>query len=585
MLSVRYLKRIAPLALAAVAIGVTAITASEPAAAERKKRYQDRAEMPASVWSGRATVPARKNKKKTQVLAEEPAQVLNGRAAVAVVSIRDQRVSLYDAKGGAVRARISSGQTGYETPVGVFSVLQKEVEHYSNLYDDASMPFMQRITWSGVALHAGVLPGHPASHGCVRLPHEFAQRIFSQTKLGMRVVISRDDIAPVEIAHPLLLKPAPAREVVVATPAAYEPPETDDERVTIFEPDVRQWPARQVLLETLKAEAAVKAQEAKAAVTRWEAAKAVLKKHKTEVALVEKRERAAEIKRKAEARVANAEKALAEAKTPRAQKRAENEKKDAAASLAAAETKLTEATKGAEEAETVVGRLNAEIAAAEAAKTAAVAAAAEAKGKTLPVSIFVSLKSQKLYVRQGHEPVFDGEVAVADPGRPIGTHVFTALDFANDGNDVRWNVVTISRRSSGESFGYDDEEEDDRSWKRKKGAEKASYAPPVTDAAAAAAALERVSIPADVRARVSEYVWPGSSVIISDEELSKETGKATDFIVVASDEPQGALKKRKRQPPPSYYRDFYDDDYYFFRPNNRSDRRRPISPKGPFGWW
>ncbi len=582
MLSARSFKLIAPLALAAVAISVAAIAASDPAAAERRKRSQDRAEVPASMWNSRAAVANRK--KKAQVLAEEPAPALNGRAAVAVVSIKDQRVSLYDATGGALRARISSGQTGYETPVGVFSVLQKEVEHHSNLYDDASMPFMQRITWSGVALHAGVLPGHPASHGCVRLPYEFAQRIFSQTKLGMRIVISRDDIAPVEIAHPLLPKPAPAREVVVATPAAYEPPETDDERITVFEPDVRHWPARQALLEALKVEATVKAQEAKAAVTGWEAAKAALKKHGTEVALVAKRERAVEIKRKAETSLANAEKALAEAKTPRAQKRAEEEKKDAAASLAAAETKLAEATKAAEEADKVVGRLNAEIAAAEAAKTAAVAAAAESKRKTLPVSIFVSLKSQKLYVRQGNEPVFDSQVAIADPGRPIGTHVFTALDYANDGNDVRWNVVTISRRSSGESFGYDDEE-DDRRWKRKKGAEKTSYAPPVTDAAGAAAALERVSIPADVRARVSEYVWPGSSIIISDEELNKETGKATDFIVVASDEPQGALKKRKRQPPPSYYRDFYDDDYYYYRPSNRYDRRPGPVGKGFFGLW
>ena len=559
MLSNLSLKRIGPFAMVAVAIGLATVAAADPAAA--RNRNQDRTETPAPTF--------------------------NGRAAIAVVSIKDQRISLYDAEGGSVRARISSGQTGYETPVGVFSILQKKEEHYSNLYDDASMPFMQRITWSGIALHAGALPGYPASHGCVRLPYEFAQRIFPLTKLGMRVVISRDDIAPVEIAHPLLFKPEPIGEVAAATPTAYEPPEEDDARATILELDVRNWPTRQNLLDSLKAEAKVKAEEAKAAVSRWEMLKADLKKHGTEVALVAKRDRAAEVKRKAEARLTNADKRYAEAKAPRAQQRGEKEKAGAAASLATAETKLAEATKAAEEAEKVVARLNDEIAAAEAVKKAAVAAAAEARRKTMPVSIFVSARSQKLYVRQGNEPVFDTQVAVASPEHPIGTHVFTALDYANDGNDVRWNVVTISRQSSGENFG--DDLEDDRGRGRKR-SDKSSYSPSVTNAATAAAALERISIPADVRARISEHVWPGSSLIVSDEELNKETGKATDFIVVASDEPQGALAKRKRLPPPSYYRDYFDDDYYFsYRPSSRPyyryERRRAPRFKGPFGWW
>ena len=80
---------------------------------------------------------------------------------LAVVSLNDQRVTIYDAEGKVLRAPVSTGQTGYETPAGIYSILEKNREHYSNLYDDASMPFMQRITWSGIALHAGVLPGRP----------------------------------------------------------------------------------------------------------------------------------------------------------------------------------------------------------------------------------------------------------------------------------------------------------------------------------------------------------------------------------------------------------------------------------------
>ena len=142
---------------------------------------------------------------------------------MAIVSIKDQRVSLYDANGGALRARVSTGRTDYETPVGIYSVLEKQEEHYSNVYDDASMPFMQRITWSGLALHGGVLPGYPASHGCVRMPNDFAEQIFPLTKIGMRVIVAHDDVAPVEISHPLLLKPPSAViNSASATSASYD---------------------------------------------------------------------------------------------------------------------------------------------------------------------------------------------------------------------------------------------------------------------------------------------------------------------------------------------------------------------------
>lgn len=114
-----------------------------------------------------------------------------GTPVMAIVSLKEQRVTIYDAEGPILRSSVSTGQTGYETPVGIYSVLQKEAEHYSNRYDDASMPFMQRITWSGVALHAGALPGHPASHGCIRLPYEFAEHLFDMTKVGMRVIDRR----------------------------------------------------------------------------------------------------------------------------------------------------------------------------------------------------------------------------------------------------------------------------------------------------------------------------------------------------------------------------------------------------------
>ena len=147
-----------------------------------------------------------------------PLSRVPGPPVLAVVSLGGQHVTIYDTEGKILRAPISSGQTGYETPAGIFSILEKNREHYSNLYDDAEMPFMQRITWSGIALHAGVLPGRPASHGCIRMPYRFAEQLFDLTKTGLRVVIVRDDMTPVDFAHPALFKPGPIRsEVVLAS--------------------------------------------------------------------------------------------------------------------------------------------------------------------------------------------------------------------------------------------------------------------------------------------------------------------------------------------------------------------------------
>ena len=91
---------------------------------------------------------------------------------------------------------VSTGTKGHETPTGVFTVLQKKVEHYSNLYDSAPMPYMQRLTWDGIAMHAGNLPGYPASHGCIRLPKAFSKLLYGTTRLGMTVVITDNDTIP-----------------------------------------------------------------------------------------------------------------------------------------------------------------------------------------------------------------------------------------------------------------------------------------------------------------------------------------------------------------------------------------------------
>src|SRR6202790_3203605 len=112
-----------------------------------------------------------------------------GEPIMAIVSIKSQQVTFYDADGWILRAPVSTGVSGRETPAGVFAILEKDKDHHSSLYDDASMPNMQRITWNGLALHGGPLPGHAASHGCVRMPYDFAEKLFNKTRIGMRVII------------------------------------------------------------------------------------------------------------------------------------------------------------------------------------------------------------------------------------------------------------------------------------------------------------------------------------------------------------------------------------------------------------
>src|SRR5262245_9949077 len=152
--------------------------------------------------------------------AEATAPRAAGEPIMAIVSIKTQQVTLYDADGWILRAPVSTGTTGRETPAGVFAVVEKDKDHRSTMYDDAEMPNMQRITWNGIALHGGPLPGYAASHGCVRMPFGFAEKLFDKTRIGMRVIISPNDAAPVEVSHPALF--APNAEAIAAAPARAE---------------------------------------------------------------------------------------------------------------------------------------------------------------------------------------------------------------------------------------------------------------------------------------------------------------------------------------------------------------------------
>jgi hypothetical protein len=468
-----------------------------------------------------------------------------GAPLFAVVSLSDQRVTIYDANGKILQSPVSTGATGYETPAGIYSVVQKKAVHSSNVYEDGNMPFMQRITWTGIALHAGVLPGQPASHGCVRLPHAFAQRLFDLTDIGLRVIVVRDDIVPNDIAHPALFKPNPARrEAALAAPpasrssASGQAPKT---RVGVAssETETSASPGTANHLQILKSMAAAKTAEADAATKRAGAAKQAAARKAAEAAPVAKMLRAAETNHaKAEELLKVAERGLETAGSPESVTQAELAKEKAAAKVAETQAQLQAAKAQAQAKLDAAARASEEAKAAESTRDAAVEAADEATRRTSPVSVFISRKTQRLYIRQGYQPVFETPIAIRDADKPIGSYVFTALSYLNNA-EVRWSVVSMYKSP--------DSAAPAAQAKRGKAEARNTEAAPA-DVAGAKAALDRIAIPRDALDRISDVVLPGSSLIISDEGASIETGKDTDFVVLMSGEPQGGIKARRREP-------------------------------------
>ncbi len=420
---------------------------------------------------------------------EATADRVAGEPIMAIVSIKNQQVTWYDADGWIYRAPVSTGVKERETPAGVFAIVEKDKDHHSTMYDDAWMPNMQRITWNGLALHGGPLPGYAASHGCVRMPFGFAEKLFDKTRIGMRVIVSPEDATPVDISHPVLFQPNSA--IIAAAPARAETLSRDAQEAAAAADDAKK--------------AATAAQREAAPVT------AALKKLQ-------------QAKTRADAELAAAEKALAKATTDQAKAKAEDRKQKAAAKATELGTQLDTAKANA------AAKLDAASATKEAAKSAqakkteTASAALDAKLAAEPVSVYISRATRTLYVRRNtHKPAPDGggevfdtsiesPVEIRDPGKPLGTHIFTAM-ARNDAGGLRWTSVSID--------GGDD----------------------------AKNALDRITIPQAVLDRIGPTALPRSSIVISDEPLSEETNYRTEFVVVLSDQPQGGFITRKPTPP------------------------------------
>ena len=472
---------------------------------------------------------------------------------VLVVSIGKQTVTVYDDGKVIAKSPISSGMTGHPTPTGIFSILEKNRYHYSNLYGGAPMPFMQRVTNSGVAMHAGDLPGYPASHGCIRLPYSFARSLFGITDVGARVIITDQDPTPAEFNSPHLVAPLPPDNVVqnAAAPGAsnmigVSPAAAGDGTRTRGMAAARRAAERDRLVSAIseaenaktaaenQAIAAAKAvqdgkdlirkergEEGRLAEAARKAAKAAdqaadkfkdltaklgkvdvatldaatLDKHKAE-------EETEETKMLDAADAATAAKRTAEAQSAKA--------KQAVADAGALEKARKVAAEDVKHAEEVL----------EGAKATLVAADALDARKDYPVSVFISRKTGRLIAKLGFVQVLDVPVTIADADKPLGTHVLTATHFTDGEKALRWNSVTLKPSETAQ-------------YARRKKRRHDDEAPVVAAGhdADAGTALERIQIPKETADQLAELMKPGSSFIISDYGLSRETSARTEFVV------------------------------------------------------
>lgn len=395
-----------------------------------------------------------------------------------IVSVKSQNVSFY-ANGKLVsQSPVSTGKASNPTPFGVFSVIQRNRHHRSNIYSGAPMPYMQRLTWSGIALHEGKLPGYPASHGCIRLPERYADYLWRTIRMNTRVIVSREDVEPVDVAHPLLFQPKPPVAAVETLPDLRKTLDTTmPERVRT---------ASAALIATDGAGEAAEGTDAKPAMRDLTSSVEQAGTH------------------------VEAE-ATPEAKTA-AEVQDSERNSDTTASIYP-------------QAANIPGPI-----------LASFAQSLDAKQKKAPpkgaITVFISKKDKTLYVRQHFIPLFSAPVTFKDDKPNFGTHVFTAL--AKDGSDteVNWKAVTMPPELPKAENVKTRVETDRRGRPIEVSAKRLSKAPEPTQSLGAAAVLDRIEIAPEVVERISEYVTPGASLIVSDHGLGHETGLYTDFIVV-----------------------------------------------------
>ncbi|MEA2938281.1 MAG: hypothetical protein QOC56_1785 [Alphaproteobacteria bacterium] len=502
------------MALAAgVAVAFLASLAGPADAASRSKRQAEAAK------TAKASTKKGDDKGPFGELPKGPLQM--------VVSIQQQHVTLYANGKRIAQAPVSTGTAAKPTPMGVFSVIEKDRFHHSNLYGNAPMYYMHRLTWSGVAMHEGVLPGVPASHGCIRMPTAFVSKLWLITKLGVRVVVARHDVEPHEFEHAKLFHPKPKptenpvsdlRPLDGLRPTfatlgnstvgfGGERPLLRLAQATVAETDAVKTPDTGTQLP-------VTARENPTADAPMFVSPKVVPieslRGSSPGQTIEPKIEAADAPKPVEVETTASTPAPAAAEAPKA----------AAPAAAPRVPAIAEAPKAPEPEKPAPT-------ATEPAKPAPPKnRTAEPVKRNGQVAVFISKKEKKIFVRQGFVPVFDMPIEITNPDVPLGTHVYTAMEVL-DGARMRWNVITMPAEQPRPAT--------TSSRDTKRGKKNEPPPKPVVEtrpASNAMQALDRVQMPPEAAERISELLIPGSSLIISDQGLGNETGRYTEFIVL-----------------------------------------------------
>jgi lipoprotein-anchoring transpeptidase ErfK/SrfK len=451
---------------------------------------------------------------------------------IIAISIQKQNLKIYDAKGFFAETPISTGMPGHPTPMGVFSVIQKHKLHHSNIYSGAPMPYMQRITWSGVAMHAGVLPGYPASHGCIRMPMAFAVKMWGWTRMGARVVVAPGEMTPADFSHPLLM----AQRVAPQPTVANEPsPDAASAASLELRPTVghdggvkpvMSEPPAAPLTQTADARAALPAPNAP--VTMTDATSSGGNPSPRNEAAARGETASSESAKTGVATQTSGDAVRTEG--PAKDARTEASKTGASASNEKSSEKpdqnvkaVTDIRPAAPDVKKDQPRLDAEKAAVSNPDPAIVAP----PKRSGQIAAFVSRKDSKLYVRQNFSPLFEVPVTIAPSDRPLGTHVFTAQVDKNDANVLHWSVVSLPAPAR-----YAEARDEDERASRRRRIAGAAQNKVIPAPNSPVEALDRLTIPPDAMAKISEALSTGGSIIVSDQGISSgETGAGTDFIV------------------------------------------------------
>jgi hypothetical protein len=507
-----------------------------------------------------------------------------------VVSIAKQTVTLYDAGVAIAKSPVSTGTKLHPTPTGIFSVVEKQWWHRSNIYSAAPMPFMQRITWTGVALHAGELPGYAASHGCIRLPESFALRLWGTTKIGARVIVTRDELAPVEIAHARLFEPKakaapeplpddknlpdemiwpdkqtpPANNPAPSGAAMSEnvpaPPVTNRKFYPPLERGVIPANDAQALLDA--PQIVTDSGDAPAADDRIEGSTSYAPPQieRGTIAVADAQSLLAAGQADADSNdEADADDAIDEETRTALQNAVlidpERNVVNGTAKVVIArpgqppETMLVSVEKMPDEAgqpsfESSPGVMLANLndrsgkaigSALPFIRVVGGAASAEPAAQQPrvlrpgPISVMISRRDKRMYVRKGFEPLFDVPVTIANPGEPIGTFIFTAVAQSEDKAKLRWMTVALDTPKVAYAETRGSDKDRPQAHERVDARTKA--------VAAARAALDRLDISPEAVERVSELTSIGATLIISDRGVPhREAGAVdSDFTVMLTE--------------------------------------------------